>query len=254
MRADTIGDMSSGIVYAYLRGDLGRVYVGQTVRESQRSRRHRLGEGSYVMAELADDGVEPEYIVVADDVPADHLDDVERDWMRTYQYLGWTLINRLGPDAVWPHVPTEVVRSVGLKAGPERAASIHERRAVDPEYDAWWRAVCAMGADAVRKRRAIDPEFDAYCAERALVGSLKAAEVRRAKRATDPEWAERERESNRRAGLIGGRSGGLITAARRVECLECGKISTPGGIGMHQKSSGHSGKADVTDNPLLGKG
>lgn len=252
---DTIGAMSLGIVYAYIRDDLGMVYVGQTTRPGQRARRHRIGEGSYVMAELAEDGIDPEYRVLESDVEADALDDAERSWMSTYIELGWTLINRLGPDDAWPHSPFESVQKVGLSAGPKRAASIHARRAEDPEYDAWWRGVAKLGNAALRARRATDSEFDAYCRERGVVGSLRAAEVRRTKRSTDPEWAVREREIARRAGRVGGRSGGLTTASKRFRCDVCGMVSTPGGIGVHQKSTMHGGKTDVTSitDPLKGK-
>ena len=41
------------------------------------------------------------------------------------------------------------------------------------------------------------------------------------------------------AGRKGGRLGAAIINSRKYICLDCGKISTPGGIANHSKYSGH---------------
>jgi hypothetical protein len=53
--------------------------------------------------------------------------------------------------------------------------------------------------------------------------------VREEKYKADPELLERVREAQRKS------------AQRTRRCLECGWVSSPGGIGNHQKSSGHQG-------------
>lgn len=42
-----------------------------------------------------------------------------------------------------------------------------------------------------------------------------------------------------------GKVGGLVSAYQKYKCLECGWISNPGGLGMHQKGTGHKGKAKL---------
>lgn len=37
-----------------------------------------------------------------------------------------------------------------------------------------------------------------------------------------------------------------LNNSRRVECSECGKVSTPGGLALHQHYSGHAGKVEQT--------
>jgi hypothetical protein len=71
----------------------------------------------------------------------------------------------------------------------------------------------------------------------------------------DANWfAETFNPKNRGMGgrigdKIGGKIGGKIVIkmilARRIKCLECGKISTPGGIALHQKSSQHKLKERI---------
>ena len=46
-------------------------------------------------------------------------------------------------------------------------------------------------------------------------------------------------------GKIGGKIGVKIILARRIKCLECGMISTPGGMALHQKSSKHKLKERI---------
>ena len=46
------------------------------------------------------------------------------------------------------------------------------------------------------------------------------------------------------------RKAGLAVTAlnnsRRLRCDECGKVSTPSGIALHQRGLGHSGKTELT--------
>lgn len=78
-------------------------------------------------------------------------------------------------------------------------------------------------------RWAADPEKKAQSAG----GRANAEKLR-----SDPEYAARTRRENARGGRMGGATG-------RRECLDCGKVSHPAGIGSHQKHSGHTGYKDL---------
>lgn len=43
----------------------------------------------------------------------------------------------------------------------------------------------------------------------------------------------------------GGKAAAQLLNRKRVQCLECGMVSTPAGIGNHQKASNHKGKAEL---------
>jgi hypothetical protein len=241
----------TGIIYALVRKDIKLIYVGQTINV-KRIDRHFRGE-NYVLEEMTADGVLPEVEILSEHVALDDLDEYERRWMRTKIEDGWTLVNHLGPDASWPHVSPEYRTTPQQREGARRSRlAFHEARKSDPELDAWWRAVSASNMAALRARRLVDPEFDEKCRDGEARAHVLGAATRRLKRTTDPEWAEREREIARRGGLAGGRNGGKVTGAKRYQCVECGMTSTPGGIGVHQKSSGHKNKiflvADAQDN------
>ena len=44
---------------------------------------------------------------------------------------------------------------------------------------------------------------------------------------------------------VGGRASIKLLNNKKVMCLECGMISTPSGIGNHQKSNNHKGKEEI---------
>jgi hypothetical protein len=47
---------------------------------------------------------------------------------------------------------------------------------------------------------------------------------------------------SKRASARGGQRGAKATNSARVRCDECGRESTPGGLGAHQRTSGHTGR------------
>ena len=42
-----------------------------------------------------------------------------------------------------------------------------------------------------------------------------------------------------------GRQVATLNNARRVRCTECGQVSTPSGIGLHQRYTAHVGREEV---------
>lgn len=44
-----------------------------------------------------------------------------------------------------------------------------------------------------------------------------------------------------------GRKVTALNNSRRVRCTECGRVSTPSGIGSHQRATNHVGKAELRD-------
>jgi hypothetical protein len=237
----------TGMIYALERPDLNLVYVGQTVNRKRIDRHFRQSErGMTVFTALCGDGERPDIIILDNEaaLPESQLDQRERDRMISYLDAGWTLVNRAGPDSPWwpGRTQHELAIESGRKRGQSRARNLHAARMHDAVLDAWWRGVASLGGKAVQEKRRADPEFDAQWRESALRGSRRGVEMRRKKRLTDPEWADRERAQNQRKGRIGGRAGGRVTATKRVQCVECGRVSTPGGIGMHQSSTRHQGR------------
>lgn len=240
----------TGFVYVIKREDIKTCYVGQSIVAS-RPYMH-LKPGTYRYDELHVDGVIPEVSIAQIDIEyGDVLDEAERVWMRKMIDDGWNLVNHLGPDDVWPRVPTKYASLGGKKRGTTRAKNLHAKRAIDPEFNAWWRSVCVMGGNAVRARRETDPEFNARMREAELRGLTKGIETRNRKRAEDPERAEAERKRNSENGRKGGPAAGKKTSAIRRSCLECNMTTTPGGMWWHQKGSGHIGFTDINPNTVL---
>lgn len=239
-----------GFVYGLLRPDLNACYIGQSVRYARPWQHMR--EGTYQRALLCADGVHPIVEHLEVHVPEGaELDTAERDWMRAMVEAGWTLINALGPDDVFPHIPRDLCVKGGKNGGSKGGSRTAQHRAEDPEFDKFWRDVAARaGGLAWAEKRRVDPEFDAYVRSFGVFGRAKSAEVRRLRRLVDPEFAENERESGRRGGLIGGRAGGQKTASLRRGCAECGYgPTTPGGLGRHQKSRNHVGFVAISPEP-----
>lgn len=229
-----------GFVYVLERPDLMICYVGQSIRDTRPAM--HLKPGTYQYNELHQGGAAPAVSRTESlFLHGEELNEAERSEMRRRVAAGWTLVNRLGPDNQWPLVPFESASAGGKKGGK---AMVQKGFAVsaanDPEEHA---AKSSKGALAGKARRAIDPVYmEAFKKSFCAAG----AETRRNKRATDPAWVKQEKENARKGGLIGGRNGGRATAKVRVKCLECGKISTPGGIGSHQKSSDHAGRTTIS--------
>jgi hypothetical protein len=61
-------------------------------------------------------------------------------------------------------------------------------------------------------------------------GQRRGNETQARLRATDPEWAENEREKKRAA------------AHRKRACLECRLSANPGNLAQHQRATGHVGR------------
>lgn len=231
----------AGYVYVLYRVDLNKCYVGQAIT-ARRPRRH-LAPGSYQYDELCGDGLKPIIETLETNLElGDELDCVERAWMRAMLSAKWNLINRTGPDDP-VYLTTEWASYAGKLGGAKGGHNLAARRAADPEFDRQWRLNGPTAAiESLWQHRAEDSDFDAHCARRSHDGSFEAAKVRAHKRATDPEWAAREREYARRGGLAGGRNGGLATAKLQRICVECGLgPTTPGGLGFHQSRTGHKG-------------
>lgn len=111
--------------------------------------------------------------------------------------------------------------------------------------------------DPARQIRRADPAFREAMRERGQdVGNMKAEMMQ-----ADPEFAERMREASRRGAMtihqrmlddpeFGNRLRDVRRAnhAVRRRCDECGKTSSPCGMGTHQKKSGHQGWTRVEEN------
>jgi hypothetical protein len=239
-----------GFVYGLLRPDLNTCYIGQSVHNGRPW--HHMREGTYQRAVLCADGIHPIVEHLEIDVPeGTKLDDAERDWMRAMVEEGWILINVLGPDDVFPHIPRDSCAKGGKNGGSKGGTRTAQHRAEDPEFDKLWREVAARaGGLAWAEKRRTDPEFDAYMRIHEAIGRVNSAEVRRLKRLTDPEFVKNERESGRRGGFVGGPAGGRKTASLRRLCAECGYgPTTPGGLGQHQKSRNHAGFLAISPEP-----
>lgn len=229
-----------GFVYVLERADLMVCYVGQSIRDTRPAM--HLKPGTYQYDELHQGETVPtvsrtESVFLY----GDELDEAERAEMRRHAAAGWTLVNRLGPDDQWPLVPFESASAGGKKGG--KAKGLKGFAAVAKKDPDGHRHKSSKGALVGKARRAADP---VYMEEFKKNFCKAGAETRRAKRASDPIWAAQEKENARQGGLAGGRNGGKATAKVRMKCLECGKISTPGGIGSHQKSSGHAGRTTIS--------
>ena len=61
----------------------------------------------------------------------------------------------------------------------------------------------------------------------------------------DPAMAEAILEGRRRGGAVSAPLMGRAVAGRRRRCLECGLISNPGSVGVHQNSTGHNGYEEI---------
>lgn len=255
---ETMTAERTGVIYMLSRPDLGKCYVGQTLNFNDRMSRHRNDRHKYIYAELFADGISPEITVLHPDVLPENMDAVEADEMRAQATAGQIVINALGPDDKWPHVPVEVAAQ-GHKVRKTHGFTVmHARRKEDPEAEAKFQATISQNMKTLHARRAADPEFDKTCREAEARGRLKGAEVRRIKRVTDPDWAARERESARKGGLAGGHKGGLARIngllAMRRKCLECDLPATnPGALGQHQRWSGHTQWSEIVAKPLTGE-
>lgn len=236
-----------GFVYIIMRPDLKACYVGQSIFRG-RPLVH-LRPGSYQHAALCVNGVQPVIERPETNIPRGaELDEAERDWMRAMIEEGWTLVNALGPDNVFPKMPFELASKGGKKGGVIGGSKVQARRRTDPEFDAYWREVAAKaGMRGLRARRLADPEFDARVRTAELDALRRGVETSRVKRAIDPVWVAQQKENARLGGLAGGKAGGIATSRIQRMCAECGHgPTTPGGLGWHHKSRGHVGFIDVT--------
>lgn len=107
----------------------------------------------------------------------------------------------------------------------------HRRRDLSdqPGYrDALTSPRSSTGA-TLKNKYAEDPEYaEMVQARNRATGRLVAERVR-----TDPDIAEKYCKL--------GHSVGVLSRTRRRKCGDCGRILSPGSLGLHQKASGHSG-------------
>lgn len=133
-------------------------------------------------------------------------------------------------DPVWKQGLLERFREAGFREACSRGGvAVADRRASDPEFDKWFREASGRGQEVVAARRAADPEFD----QRLRENGRRAGKAVAARRAADPDFDKLFREN-----LAAQRA---ASVRKRRRCLECGKVSNPNGIGLHQRATGHVG-------------
>lgn len=86
---------------------------------------------------------------------------------------------------------------------------------------------------------AFDLEHDQPRAEAMLIKLSQNSGVIAERRRIDPMFAANN--------LLNASLGGQAVALMRRRCLECGHVSTPGGLGNHLKFNGHEGWENVDD-------
>ena len=127
----------------------------------------------------------------------------------------------------------EAVRINGLGA----ARRNNERAKADPEWSA---ERARRMQESIRKRREADPEFaEQYREAKSRAGKLGGYP-------SGKPWTEARRVAHaqmtadsRDRWKAGASKGGHTTKKVRRMCAECGRISTPAGMGNHLKRSGH---------------
>ena len=113
---------------------------------------------------------------------------------------------------------------------------------LNPKYQGWLESLAVrMGRDRLSRagkaraeaqwdRYRNDPEYRERRDKASAVNSIKAREALATAHENDPGLRKRQTEAMRNS---------------KSMCLECGKVSRPGSIGMHQKHSGHEGVEKV---------
>lgn len=235
-----------GHVYIVSRVDLMKCYIGQSIHDGRRNTHTK--PGNYRYDALCADGTSAHVDVLEDTIPqGEQLDAAEREWMRTFTEIGWTLINKLGPDDPWPQTTFDVLSAAGKKGGVVGGNKTQQHRREDPEFDAYWRAVAARaGGKALKERRAADSELDARMKEAEALGGRRSVAARAILRASNPAWRDAEIEQMRRAGAgnkgkIGGNRGTQAMVAKNRKCVTCGREANSGNMGQHLRASGHAG-------------
>jgi hypothetical protein len=185
-------------------------WVGQTQNFALRSHRH-LRDGIY--GEKLTEARMLEEISV-DEWDQEYVGDAELDWMADLEDQGWTLLNRSRARNPYGGTSSFEERSRRTKQGALRRGDS-------------WRASISRKMRQQHERWAID-QPDEYRA-RQRNASLASPHI-----ITD--------ECHK----LGGHTAGTALMKRRRQCNECDMISTPTGIGTHQKASGHSGWEEVT--------
>jgi general stress protein YciG len=143
-----------------------------------------------------------------------------KDW--AYQYTGdpeLRLENGTKPHSLDPDDYTPMCRSCHNRFDRE-----HDHMMAEKMRDVSRQAGRRVGA-IMTKRREADPDNTEKQRERGRRGGMATAERLK----TDLEFAESMRENSRR------------NARMRRQCSECGLESSPGGIGTHQRFTGHEG-------------
>lgn len=268
-----------GVIYGIYRHDLNKCYIGQSVAFSARVQNHRYKQERYVYQELWADGVDPEIVILCENVPEGELDDYESLAMETVVEEGWERINILGPNEHWPRVPREISVSVGKKSGPTNVLKAIEKKraqwadpterqrllaissasgkkgwetqrariATDSEYARWHKSIQDKKAAHMRQRRYelydSNPELRAEHARR---GQIAGTLVKLENWKKDPSALEDFKTKMKPLSVKGGKTEGPRAARDIRRCDVCGLTTNRGALGKHQKFKGHAGFTQVS--------
>jgi len=269
-------DVACGFVYVIYRRDLRKCYVGQSI-DSRRPLDHAR-PGTYQYDELYADGGFAELVIAQRDVVQGlDLDAAEQTWMLNCIDEGWTLINRRGPGMHWPTCTREAKVLGGQRGGKIGGAAVQRRRKSDPEFNSKMREAELRGlAQGLEARRALWVDGGEWAAKMHdhvqqlgfVYGPKGGRAVSRLRRTcnecgmgpTTPGALGKHQAFTGHEGHTVCEPGTAvnpvrvrlpfteraITARTQCYCVECGLgPTTPGGLGSHQKSTGHVGKSEV---------
>lgn len=199
------------LIYAWVRDDLKRTYVGQSATGMNRPNQHaayaRRGKWGYIQDALWRDGT-PELRILEEVLSIDLLDEREWAWMSLMRADGYDVINRLPEGVRWG---TREGRSIGGRI----SGALHGPQG---------------GKTTAAK---LGPEG---CRARGSKGGTAAVANGSARK----RWYART-EENRHEIVV---KGGQAQAAKRRQC-SCGYVAAPWNVGKHQKRLGHVGFEDL---------
>ena len=148
------------------------------------------------------------------------------------------------------------------QSGKKLAEWNRRRRETDPSYEVQLRERGAALAKSVNDRRSSDPDYRDRVRTLRSVGGEKVASLNKEAYVTDSDFRDKKIEINREKlkdlkqrresdpefdeyYRSVSRSNMMKLHSRKIRCEECGKVSTPGGLGKHQKSTNHTGKVQL---------
>lgn len=160
----------------------------------------------------------------------------------------------------------ERIREAFSASGKRLAERNARRRETDPSYGEWLNERGNALATEINRRRENDPDYrerlrqirsgigttaserlkgmyrnDPTSKERRVSANARNMSKLQKMKETDPVFASMVREKE----TENGRRQARLLASMRVRCSPCGMESSPAGIGVHQKASGHSGKERI---------